>query len=547
MAPASRRAKADLDGDTLDSPLLILGSDDGEEEAPSFLSLALQEAKVLGKLAVPQSVAFLLGQTSTVITLAVVGKLSGTDALPFAAVGLASSISNITGYSLVVGMATGLDTVCGQAWGAGNKPATGMYLRRGLAIVTCVATAISLFWLYGLEAFLKAIQKDEALAARAAGYCCYYVPALYFNAWNSCCRRYQQAQYSVLPAFVGAAVSAAVHYPLTLAMGYYYGIHGAVAAYSVSSFVQVAILGGYVMVYGNAEAWGEGWDVRKTFSGWREYMNLAVPSTAMMCLEWWAFEMVLILAGWLPGSAEVNVGACDILFQVVCILFLIPYGFSGALATRMGNLLGEGNPAGARLSFIVGLGCNGCLLAAMEAALVLLGHRRIPEFYTQNPDIVNLVAKCVVLIQIQIVSDSTQCMAAGALRGQGRQHLGVLINIPAFWAIGLPLALYRGFALKHGVFGLWEGLICGTMLQCVAVVTATFRADWEGISEQARGRGAADAGAGAGAGKNDEPDGPQSQYRAAPMGDEEDDDDGDDSDDLVLVAVNDGDGGSDEC
>ena len=35
MAPASRRAKADLDGDTLDSPLLILGSDDGEEEAPA--------------------------------------------------------------------------------------------------------------------------------------------------------------------------------------------------------------------------------------------------------------------------------------------------------------------------------------------------------------------------------------------------------------------------------------------------------------------------------------------------------------------------------
>ena len=39
------------------------------------------------------------------------------------------------------------------------------------------------------------------------------------------------------------------------------------------------------------------------FTGWGEYLKISLPSTAMICSEWWAFEVLTFLAGIL-GVAE---------------------------------------------------------------------------------------------------------------------------------------------------------------------------------------------------------------------------------------------------
>ena len=33
------------------------------------------------------------------------------------------------------------------------------------------------------------------------------------------------------------------------------------------------------------------------FTGWREYLKISLPTTLMICAEWWAFEILTILAG----------------------------------------------------------------------------------------------------------------------------------------------------------------------------------------------------------------------------------------------------------
>lgn len=35
----------------------------------------------------------------------------------------------------------------------------------------------------------------------------------------------------------------------------------------------------------------------ETFSDWLTFIKLAVPTTALMCLEWWAFEFIIMFAG----------------------------------------------------------------------------------------------------------------------------------------------------------------------------------------------------------------------------------------------------------
>jgi multidrug resistance protein, MATE family len=42
------------------------------------------------------------------------------------------------------------------------------------------------------------------------------------------------------------------------------------------------------------EAWF--WPTKESFRNIREYLNVAVPSMLMLCLEWWSFEIQTVLA-----------------------------------------------------------------------------------------------------------------------------------------------------------------------------------------------------------------------------------------------------------
>lgn len=35
----------------------------------------------------------------------------------------------------------------------------------------------------------------------------------------------------------------------------------------------------------------------EAFRGWRQYLEVSLPTTVMICAEWWAFEVIAILAG----------------------------------------------------------------------------------------------------------------------------------------------------------------------------------------------------------------------------------------------------------
>ena len=37
--------------------------------------------------------------------------------------------------------------------------------------------------------------------------------------------------------------------------------------------------------------------LRSAFSGWKEYLGLGLPATVMLCAEFWAFEVLIFLAG----------------------------------------------------------------------------------------------------------------------------------------------------------------------------------------------------------------------------------------------------------
>lgn len=96
-------------------------------------SLAVgDEVKRQLRLAGPLIAGCLMQNLIQMISVMFVGHLGE---LPLAGASLATSLANVTGYSLLAGMATAMDTLCGQAYGARMYHRLGVYKQCAMVVL----------------------------------------------------------------------------------------------------------------------------------------------------------------------------------------------------------------------------------------------------------------------------------------------------------------------------------------------------------------------------------------------------------------------------
>jgi MATE family multidrug resistance protein len=77
---------------------------------------------------------------------------------------------------------------------------------------------------------------------------------------------------------------------------------------------------------------------KQSFTGLKEYLYLAIPSTLMLCLEFWGFEIMTLLSGYISVVAT---AAQTITLNVCFILFMFPLGLNIAATAIIGKYIGE--------------------------------------------------------------------------------------------------------------------------------------------------------------------------------------------------------------
>lgn len=65
------------------------------------------------------------------------------------------------------------------------------------------------------------------------------------------------------------------------------------------------------------------WPNKQMFRGIIEYLSLGFPSAMMLCLEWWAFEAMTLLTGYIGVDEQ---AAQIIMFNIIGILFMFALG-----------------------------------------------------------------------------------------------------------------------------------------------------------------------------------------------------------------------------
>nr|CAB3473053.1 unnamed protein product [Digitaria exilis] len=435
--------------------------------------LATAEAKRLVRLAGPMIASCLLQNVVNMVSLMFVGHLGE---LPLAGASLANSVASVTGLSIITGMATALDTLCGQAFGARQYVLLGVYKQRAMVVLGLTCVPIALAWAHAGR-ILVLLGQDERIAGEAGEYARWLIPSLAVSVPLQCHVRFLQAQGLVLPVMASSAATALCHLAVCWALVFKAGMgsKGAALSNAVSYAANTAMLAMYVRL---SRACRETWSgfSMEAFRELRRFADLAAPSALMICLEWWAFEILVLLSGLLPNP-QLETSVLSICLNTGILLFMIPLGLSSAVSTRVSNELGAGQPQAAKLAtrvvIYIALTAGFVLTLAMTLVRGVWGY-----MYSNEQEVVAYIARMLPVLGISFFIDGLHGSLSGVLTGCGKQKIGAAVNLGAFYLAGLPMAVLLAFVLNLNGMGLWLGIVCGSLTKLLLLASVAWFIDW---------------------------------------------------------------------
>lgn len=233
----------------------------------------------------------------------------------------------------------------------------------------------------------------------------------------------------------------------------------------LSSFVQIGLSFRYATVMRTLQPWD-----RRAFTDWWEYIQLGLPGTIMLCSEWWAFECLMLFATFL-GTPQV--AAQTIILQISSMSFMVPLGIGVTCASFVGNAIGAG-----KIGLAKQIGKLSLLYTAMIntlcGGLILLVGDQFVAIFTSDPSVQKVTESAIPFLSLFIMIDGLQGVASGVLRGAGKQYIGAVANVIAYYGAGLPMAYVVCFVLHFGVDGLMMGISIGSLIQVTVLFTMIF-------------------------------------------------------------------------
>ncbi|KAL3508692.1 hypothetical protein ACH5RR_028093 [Cinchona calisaya] len=404
-----------------------------------------------------------------------------------AASNLANSWASVTGLAFMVGLSGALETLCGQGYGARLYRMLGIYLQASCIVSFIFCIMVSILWWFS-DIILTFLHQDPQISKAAGLYLRFLIPGLFAYGILQNILRFLQTQSIVAPLVVCSLGPLIIHFGITfvLVKWTFLGFSGAALAASISMWISVLMLGLYVLRANKFNHTWEGFSM-EAFRYILLDLKLALPCAAMVCLEYWAFELLVLLAGLMPNP-EITTSLIAMCVNTEAIAYMIAYGLSAAASTRVSNELGAGNPQRAKNAMIVSLKL--CVLLGLLVVLALgIGHNIWAGFFSDSSIIITKFASMTPLLVVSILFDFVQGILSGVTRGRGWQHLAVLINLGTFYFIGMTIAGLLGFKFKLYAKGLWIGLICGLSCQAcglllLSVFTKWARVDISDINKQ---------------------------------------------------------------
>ncbi|XP_021724625.1 protein DETOXIFICATION 41-like [Chenopodium quinoa] len=438
------------------------------------------ESRLLWILSGASIVVSIFNYMLTFVTLMFTGHLG---ALELAGASVATVGIQGLAYGIMLGMASAVQTVCGQAYGAKKYSSMGIICQK--AIILHLGAAILLTFLYWFSgSVLKAIGQSESIAEQGQIFARGIILQLYAFAISCPMQRFLQAQNIVNPlAYMSVGVfSLHILFTWLVVEVWDYGLLGAALTLSISWWILVIVNVLYIIFSPKCKESWTGLSF-KAFTGIWPYFKLTVASAVMLCLEIWYNQGLVLISG-LLSNPTISLDSISICMSYLNWDMQFMLGLAAAASVRVSNELGAAHPSVAKFSVLVVNGTS-ILISIVFSAVVLIFKVALSKAFTTDSEVIAAVSDLTPLLAISVLLNGVQPILSGVAIGSGWQALVAYVNLTTYYIIGLPIGCVLGFKTSLGVAGIWWGMIIGVLLQTATLIILTARTNWNTEVEKA--------------------------------------------------------------
>ncbi|PYI26497.1 MATE efflux family protein [Aspergillus indologenus CBS 114.80] len=451
----------------LPSPSTACPSHEQDERyVPAFLG----EVFRLAKDSVSVILAYALQNSLQATSILIVGRTSPEN---LATAAFSFMFAAVTGWMIALGGTTALDTLASSTFTASsNKHDLGVLLQRGFLVLGLFYLPVAGLWACSEPIFLLLGQQPR-LSRDSARFLTCLIPGGLGYIYFELMKKYLQAQGLMRPGTYVLLITVPFNLFLNFVCSYTLrlGLLGAPIATGISYWLSFGLLVLYTRFVAGSECWG-GWS-REALRNLGTFARLALLGVVQVGTEWWAFEIVALAAGRL---GTIPLAAQSVIMTADQVLNTIPFGVGVAASSRIGNLLGSRDAAGASRAANAAA-CLSMVLGGI-VLVVLMGTRHdFAKIANSDARVVELTAEVLPWVALFQIADGLNGSCGGSLRGMGRQHVGALVNLVSYYGGALPLGIWLAFH-GWGIKGLWIGQCIALYLVGALEWTVVALSDW---------------------------------------------------------------------
>ncbi|KAF5745225.1 hypothetical protein HS088_TW07G00808 [Tripterygium wilfordii] len=278
------QSKSGEEGLVLKSPLLPpqqtrLVVEVGESQRGFSRADIIEEVHKQVWIAGPLIAVSLLQYCLQVIAIMFVGHLGE---LALSGASMASSFASVTGFNVLLGMGSALETLCGQAYGAKQYHMLGVHMQRAMMTLLALSIPIAVVWFY-TGSILTTLGQDPEISTKAGTFNRWMIPGLFSYGLLQCLNRFLQTQNIVFPMLITSGFTAALHILVCWLLVFKSGLEsrGAALAISISNWVNVLMLALYITLSPTCVETWKGFS-KEALHDILSFIRLAVSSAIMI-------------------------------------------------------------------------------------------------------------------------------------------------------------------------------------------------------------------------------------------------------------------------
>ena len=404
-------------------------------------------SKLIFQFTLPMLIGNVFQQSYNIVDSIIVGNYLGKEAL--AAVGASFPIIFIL-ISLVIGIASGMNIIIAQYFGAGDIKRVRRTIDTMFIFIFAASSLVTVVGIYFSEDMLRLTRLPETLIPTATVYLQVFFAGIIFlfgfNATSAVLRGLGDSKTPLYFLIFSSLLNIVL--VLLFVIIFKWGIAGAATA-TVVAEGSTFILGAW---YLNRTHPIINLSWRKPDFDWeilRQGIRIGLPSGIQQTL----FSLGMMAIMWIVNSFGTNViAAFSVAGRIESFAVIPAMNFSMALATFTGQNIGANKISrlkeGLKATLIMS-----SIVAASITILIFFFSKLMMQLFTQDAEVIRIGQEYLMITCSFYLIFSALFTYNGLLRGAGDTWIPMIISFFSLWLFRIPLAYF--FSQHFGERGIW--------------------------------------------------------------------------------------------